>query len=160
LLKKLFWEQIIRIWWCALVGYSGGGQNAKNFVVQRIKEAQSSTSGIIFSNQEQYGCPTFVDDLAQRVLDLMSLKANGIFNVVNTGAASRLEYVQEIVRLLGLGITIVPTNANNFKRIAPVSNNEMAVNWRSECFGLPSMRSWTDALTEYLASNCIKEILI
>ena len=48
--------------------------------------------------------------------------------MVNTGAASRLEYVQAIINAAGLKIRVQATSASSFNRIAQVSNNESALN--------------------------------
>lgn len=146
---------VVRTGWL----FGGERQTMKNFVVRRIQEAQSTTSGMIFSNHQQHGCPTYADDLAQRILHLITLKANGIFNVVNVGSASRFEYVQEIIRIAALNIKVSPIGAGKFKRIAPVSDNEMALNWRSDILGLSPMKSWQEALADYMATDCIKELL-
>jgi dTDP-4-dehydrorhamnose reductase len=138
--------------------FGGDAQAAKNFVAKRILEARMSNSGFIQSNQQQRGCPTFVEDLATRVLDLISLNACGIFNAVNSGSASRFEYVGEIISRAELDVEVRPVAAGDFKRVAPVSDNEMAVNWRADSLGLPTMRAWQDALADYLASDDMKAL--
>jgi dTDP-4-dehydrorhamnose reductase len=140
---------VIRTGWL----FGGNANAAKNFVAKRIHEARESKERIIFSNHQQFGCPTNVDDLAAQVILLIKLRASGVFNAVNAGFASRFEYVTEIVRLAGLAVEVCPVVASNFKRIAPVSNNETAVNWRADSLGLPPMRSWQEALADYLSKN-------
>ncbi len=100
-----------------------------------------------------------VNDLAARVLELITLRASGVFNVVNTGSASRFEYVREIVAQAGLSIEVRPVAARDFKRVAPVSDNEMAINWRADSLGLPPMRVWKDALADYLAGDDMKALI-
>lgn len=140
---------VVRTGWL----FGGNIYATKNFVAKRINEARESKDAIIFSNHQQYGCPTNVDDLAAQVMLLIKLRAAGVFNVVNAGFASRFEYVKEIVRCAGLAVEVRPVAAGDFKRIAPVSDNEMAVNWRADSLGLPLMRSWQDALADYLSRN-------
>jgi dTDP-4-dehydrorhamnose reductase len=143
---------VIRTGWL----FGGNGSEAKNFVAKRIQEALTSQNGFITSNDQQRGCPTFVDDLAVRVMDLINLRAYGVFNVVNLGFASRFEYVTEIIRLAGLNVEVRSAPSEDFKRIAPVSDNEMALNWRADSLGLPPMRSWQCALNDYLTHSGIK----
>lgn len=163
--SKLLGEQaVLAANWCNLVvrtGWLFGGdpRAAKNFVAKRILEAQGSRDGTISSNQQQRGCPTMVDDLAERMLQLIELRARGVFNVVNTGSASRFEYVREIVLGAGLDVEVRPVVARDFKRIAPVSDNEMALNWRSDELGLAAMRSWQSALNDYLATDDIRAFI-
>lgn len=137
---------VVRTGWL----FGGDVHAVKNFVAKRIREAKKSKEGFIFSNSQQRGCPTNVDDLATRILDLIALRATGVFNSVNTGSASRFEYVAEIVRLAGINVGVRPVGAGDFDRVAPVSDNEMAINWRADFLGLPPMRSWQAALADYL----------
>jgi dTDP-4-dehydrorhamnose reductase len=164
-LSKLLGEQrvmmadlsnlIVRTGWL----FGGDAQAAKNFVARRILEARAAKEGFISSNHQQRGCPTLVNDLAARVLDLISLHASGVFNAVNTGSASRYEYVREIVAYAVPQVNVRPVAASDFNRLAPVSDNEMAVNWRADSLGLPPMRSWRDALIDYLATDDMKAVI-
>lgn len=146
---------VIRTGWL----YGGDSLATKNFVVKRILEARASKNGVLFSNQQQRGCPTNVEDLAMRIMELIELKAHGVFNAVNTGSASRFEYVTEIVQRVGINVEVCPLLASDFKRIAPVSDNEMAINWRADSLGLPTMRHWQDALTDYIAKNKMNSLI-
>jgi dTDP-4-dehydrorhamnose reductase len=145
---------VVRTGWL----FGGSAQAPKNFVAKRILEAYSATAGYLSSNHEQRGCPTFVDDLANRLLELITLKARGVFNAVNEGSASRFEYVREIIGQAGMEVEVRPVGATGFNRIAPVSNNEMAINWRASEFGLTPMRSWQLALASYLASINLQQL--
>ena len=87
------------------------------------------------SNQQQVGCPTFMRDVVSRVLAIMNSGHTGIFNCVNTGSASRFDYVSEIVRLSGESVVVQPADAAIFNRRAKVSDNEAAVNWRMTQLG-------------------------
>lgn len=159
--KLLAEKQVLAANWGNLVvrtGWLFGGDAAaaKNFVAKRILEARAATTGFVSSNQEQRGCPTYVLDLAERLFTLIGKNAQGVFNCVNSGSASRFEYVQTIVSEAGLDIEVRPVAAQGFNRIAPVSNNEMAINWRANEMGLAPMRPWQSALQDYLASGEMK----
>lgn len=129
--------------------FGGDTANPKNFVARRIEEAGKS-AGTIHSNSRQRGCPTYSADLAGRILDMIGRRSSGIFNCVNEGHASRLEYVSEIVRLSGLPVVVEPVSADAFQRKAKVSDNEMAVNRKMREAGWAPMRSWQEALADYL----------
>jgi dTDP-4-dehydrorhamnose reductase len=73
--------------------------------------------------------------------------------VVNEGNASRFEYVRAIVELSGSNVLVVPKSAIAFERLAKVSINEMALNWRSGKLGIPSMPDWRTSLEHYIRDN-------
>ena len=145
---------------CNLVlrtGWLFGGDPAspKNFVARRIDEAKAAIAagGIIKSNTEQRGVPCSTRDVAARILLLMEHGAAGLFNCVNTGSASRFDYVRAIINFADLPVEVQPTSAGNFNRKANVSNNEMAVNWKMDNMQLPAMPSWEYSLQDYIQSR-------
>ncbi len=138
-------------------GWLFGGQfnNPKNFVARRLEEAiRARGNGVpLISNDEQRGCPTYTVDLASRMLYFISKGYHGIFNVVNSGSASRFEYIRSIVELAGIDVPIQKAPAAAFKRLAKVSRNEMAFNWRANELGLPELPNWLDRLKDYISEK-------
>lgn len=139
---------IIRTGWL----FGGAAGNPKNFVARRIDEARAAAQGkgYIESNTEQRGVPCFNQDVAARILDLIAADSSGIYNCVNTGSASRYEYVSAIVELSGLLVEVKPSTAAAFNRKAKVSNNEMATNWKMDTLGLAVMPEWRASLAYYI----------
>ena len=119
---------VVRTGWL----FGGNSSQKKNFVWNRIREALVAKKSKlpIFSNNEQFGCPTFSDDLASQLLLLMKGNYTGIFNVVSEGNASRFDYVRSIINIANISVEIKKKPANEFNRKADVSNNEMAENWK------------------------------
>lgn len=139
---------VIRTGWL----FGGSFENPKNFIARRLEEAaKAAVAGqAMFSNSEQRGCPTFTTDVADRLLLLIRERQRGLFNVVNEGNASRLEYVRAIVSAGGRDVPVEPVSAASFNRRAKVSANEMALNWRARELGFPEMPNWQDSLNRYV----------
>lgn len=135
--------------------FGGAFDNPKNFIARRIEEAINAArhGHTLFSNSEQRGCPTFTEDVAERILLLIKERRSGIYNVVNEGNASRQEYVRAIVEAAGLTVPVESADAASFNRRAKVSSNEMAVNWRAQETGLPAMPCWRDSLRRYICQQ-------
>lgn len=136
---------VIRTGWL----FGGSPENPKNFVARRIEEAVRS-DGVIFSNNEQRGNPTYVNDVSECILGLIEDGQHGIFNCVNEGAVSRMAYISKIVELAGLPVEVHPSPACSFKRLAKVSNNETATNLRLYQCGYDAMHDWQTNLEKYL----------
>jgi dTDP-4-dehydrorhamnose reductase len=137
---------VLRVGWL----FGGPPENPKNFVARRIEEARAAGSGPLRSNTQQQGNPSYVGDVAARLLELLALGQGGIFNCVNSGVATRHAYVSAIVALAGLDVPVLPAEATHFQRVAQVSDNEAAVNWRSELAGLAPMPLWRESLVRYI----------
>ena len=92
-------------------------------------------------------------DVARFIMELILKDSNGIYNLVNQGHASRLEYVKTICQLAGLSIDVRPVNLKYFNRVANVSKNEAALNWRANILGLAEMPHWRSSLEKYILAN-------
>jgi dTDP-4-dehydrorhamnose reductase len=133
---------IVRTGWL----FGGDAANPKNFVWKRILEARQTVQ--MASDASQRGVPTNCADLARQILRLIEVGGQGLYNAAAGGAASRYDYVAEIVRLARIECQVVQGPA--FARLAPVSPNETAINWRLDTEGLNLMRHWRDGLAEYV----------
>ena len=75
----------------------------------------------------------------------------GLFNCVNTAEnVSRFDYVEKIVELFNLDCTVEKADKGMFKRVAPVSKNESAINYKLNLMNLNVMRNWDLALNEFV----------
>jgi len=143
---------VIRTGWL----FGGSPRKPKNFVARRLEEATSALQASqteLFANPLQRGNPTFTEDVADRLFEAIGHEESGIFNLVNTGDASRLEYVQAILDAAGLPIRAVPPSVDTgFQRVARVSHNDCALNWRFGALGYAPMPDWKSSLNRYIAT--------
>lgn len=140
---------VIRTGWL----FGGEPSNRKNFVARRIEEAVSAKAEgrVLKSNAQQRGVPSYCDDVAVRILALAKMDARGVFNCVNSGHASRFEYVKAIVDTAGIPVSVELADPRDFNRRAPVSDNEMAENFRMMQAGMAPMPAWQDSLASYVS---------
>ena len=133
-------------------GWLFGGQpgHAKNFVHQRVLEAQRAS--VVRSVADRFGSPTFVDDVSQTIHQLLDTGLYGVYHVANEGMASRFDYVRSIVTGFGLDTPVVPCSAKDFPRIAPVPVSEALLSYTLEWAGIDPLRPWQDALGEHLTA--------
>lgn len=140
---------ILRTGWL----YGGDISLKKNFVYKRYLEANNKK--LLYSNNKQIGNPTYVIDLVKQIDLLIDKNITGLFNCVNSAHnVSRFDYVSEIVNLFDLDCIVESKDASHFKRVAPVSNNESAINLNLNNLGLNIMRDWKVSLKEYI--NTVK----
>jgi dTDP-4-dehydrorhamnose reductase len=136
---------IIRTGWL----FGGEVQHAQNFVYKRYVEAKSRN--IMHSDNSQIGNPTYIRDLIKQINTLIENNQYGIFNCVNKAKnISRYDYVKKIVELFELDCRVIIGTKDMFKRIAEVSKNESAENYKLELIELNVMNEWDQALREYI----------
>jgi dTDP-4-dehydrorhamnose reductase len=143
---------IVRTGWL----FGGNKTQPKNFVYKRYLEVAKSS--IMRANSAQMGNPTLVDDVVKQILCLLEKGCFGIYNCVSGGFTSRYEYVKKIVELFGLDCLVEAARDGEFKRVAPVSSNEAAINFKLNLIGLNIMPHWEESLTQYI--NILKKELL
>ena len=136
---------ILRTGWL----YGGDKAHNKNFVYKRFLEA--STNDIIYSDNSQIGNPTYVNDFVKQIEILIQNNQYGVFNCVNKAInTSRYDYVKKIVELFGIQCKVDIASKDMFTRIAPVSHNESAQNYKLELLELNIMGDWEVSLAKYI----------
>lgn len=125
------------------------GRGGRHFV-GAIREQIESGARRLRVVADQVGSPTFCDDLASAVLDLLALGATGTVHAVNSGVTSWHGFACEIARLLGSSVPVEPVSTEEFPRPAHRPAYSVLDTGRlSSLLGRP-MPSWQDALARYL----------
>jgi len=136
---------ILRTGWI----FGSSALNKKNFVYQRYMEAKNND--LIHSDDSQIGNPTYALDLVGQIKILINANQFGTYNCVNhADCVSRYDYVKKIVELFALDCRVEIAPEGAFKRRAPVSNNESALNYKLGLLGIDCMGDWDDALQRYI----------
>ena len=151
LLSEKYISKVISNHLIIRTGWLFGGGIASNDFISKIFNCINDQK--IKSNTQQIGTPTYIKDVADRLLMLIKNDEIGIFNVVNEGCASRYSYVHKIVELFESSVEVHPVDAKDFNRVAPVSNNESAENLKMRIAGYPKMARWTMALEDYIIAT-------
>ncbi|MCX7894891.1 MAG: dTDP-4-dehydrorhamnose reductase [Thermoanaerobaculum sp.] len=101
---------------------------------------------------DQTGKPTYAEDLAEALVRLVTLGAQGLLHVANAGVTTWAGFAEEIVRQLGLSLPVVPITTPQAGRPAPRPAYSVLDTSRFEklCGPLPT---WQDALSRYLRAH-------
>lgn len=121
------------------------GPHGKNFVDTMIELAKTKDHLKVVSDQR--GCPTYTKDLAEFILSLLDdAYPFGIYHGVNAGNASWFEFAQKIFEYTpSIAVVVKPISSAEFPRRA----KRPACSILQQTKG-PAMRSWQDALAEYV----------
>jgi dTDP-4-dehydrorhamnose reductase len=103
---------------------------------------------------------TYVQDLVSRVIDVISRGRYGTYHIVNSGVCSYYDFARETGRLMGM------LDSDLEHRIEQVTLSELQLYadrprytpmrcLLSEKLGLPLMRHWKEALSEYVQSEVV-----
>ena len=103
---------------------------------------------------DQVGCPTFVDDLAIGLLQLIEAKATGVFHLTNADPVSWFAFAKEVAQSEGYDpkrVLAISTSALAPPRPAPRPVNSVLANQSFVDAGFSLLRSHRLALAEALA---------
>ena len=138
LLNKFY---IIRTSW--LYGYHG-----PNFVTTMLNLAKK-TKNINVVN-DQIGSPTYTVDLANAIALLIKKPTYGIYHVTNSENCSWYDFAAEIFKQSKVDVNLKPVTTEEFPRHAPRPKYSVLENYNWNMEGYPRMRSYKEALTDYL----------
>lgn len=97
---------------------------------------------------EEYSNPTYTPDLARQTKYIVENKLLfGIYHAVNEGACTWYEFAKEIFKIKNIDVKLVPVGSDKFPRLAKRPNYSSLINTK-----LPKLRSWQEALRDYLSN--------
>jgi len=126
--------------------FGGAPEQPRNFVWRRLEEACARPD--IVADGHQRGCPTWVADVARQIVETRKTGLGGIVNLVAHGSATRADYIARIVAAAHLPCKVLPGPA--FRRRAPVSANETALNCRLAEHDVDIMPTWEEGVDAYV----------
>ncbi len=132
---------------CKLFGQPGISSQAKKSFVD-IMVHLAKTKDHIDVVDAEYASPTYTLDLAAQTKVLLEGEyAPGIYHITNTGGCTWYEFAVEIIKQIRATIPVNPVGPEAFPRTAKRPMYSVLLNTK-----LPIMRSWQDALHEYLGT--------
>lgn len=142
-------EHLMQRFYIARVSWLYGKQG-DSFIHKIVRAADAKGSlGVV---ADEIATPTYAEDFAAALLQLMQTGLYGWYHLPNEGECSRYEYAQEIMRLTGRShIPLTPTRLADYTRPAPTPPYSTIKNNAGAQAGI-IMRPWQDALADYLTS--------
>lgn len=138
----------------------GGGKKDKKFVA-KIARLIFEGKNTIRAVDDKLGSPTYGKDLLAGIRRLLDTEYYGLYHMVNKGCCSRYEVALKIRDALQRpDVGVVPVPSAYFPLPAPRARSEAMRNFKLELLGLDQMRSWEDALQEYIASELVPALSI
>lgn len=128
------------------------GLHGKNFVKTILKKARET--GRISVVADQYGSPTFANDLAGALLQLAQTDQHGTYHCTNAGVCSWFELASAAVDIAGIPCAKVAITTEEYRRRFPQSARRPMYSALDNTkiagvLGKP-LRPWRDALEEFI----------
>ncbi len=132
------------------------GRHGRNFVKTILKRAREK--GHLRVVIDQIGSPTYTRDLGRKLTELIQQEAGyGIYHITNSGVCSWCDFARRILVEVGMhDIVIEPISTGESGRVARRPANSVLENRALRIEGLEPLRSWEEALSEYLIHSNIE----
>jgi dTDP-4-dehydrorhamnose reductase len=131
-----------------LYGLHGSASKGGNFVTRMVTRAQAQ--GALTVVADQLLTPTYTADLAAGILAAVDAGVTGTLHITNSGATSWHGFTEAIMELAGVDATVEPSTTTIAPGGADRPLNGVLRSSVSKRAGLPEMRPWRTALTDYL----------
>lgn len=119
-----------------------------NFVTRMLQLGDERGSLTVVD--DEISNPTYAQDLAVALLELIQTEAFGVYHLMNEGPASRYEFTREILRLGGRNqVELKPGKLADFKRATPPLRYTALKNFCAGELGI-RLRPWQAAVAAYM----------
>ena len=119
----------------------------KNFVNALLQTAETETEAAIPT--DQFGSPTSAKDLARIILHLIQTNEYGTYHATCKGKCSRYEFAEEILKLSGKKLKLIPALAADVPTAARPAYAVLD-NFILRIIDVYDMPPWQESLKEYL----------
>jgi dTDP-4-dehydrorhamnose reductase len=128
------------------------GAGGECFPKNVLKLAASQSSLNIVS--DEIGSPTYVDDLAAAIADIVQFPTFGTYHVANSGECSWYEFAEAILREAGIkSVAVNPISSAEWNSPAMRPAYSALQSELREIQGKPPLRTWKAALSDCLAKD-------
>ena len=131
-----------------LYGLHGSASKGGNFVTRMIARAREQ--GALTVVADQLLTPTFTSDLAAGIVTAVDAELTGVLHLTNSGATSWHGFTDAIMQLAGVDVPVEPSTTVIAPGAADRPLNGLLRSPAWERAGLAPLRSWRDALADYL----------
>ncbi|MFQ6103890.1 MAG: SDR family oxidoreductase, partial [Candidatus Glassbacteria bacterium] len=127
----------------------GGGSLDKKFV-RKIIELSHKEKELKVVN-DKFGSPTYTIDLSKGIAELLEWGRYGKYHMANEGYCSRYELAKKILSIAGNKFCKVQAvSSEEFPLVAPRPRMEAISNYNLMLMKKRIMRSWEEALEDYI----------
>ena len=131
-------------------GLYGTATSRKGWTFPELMINKARSEGAVRVVTDQVLSPTFTKDLAEKTKELIEHDAAGLFHLTNAGECSWFEFAREAFDIAGVEAEMEPVDSAQFKQRARRPPYSALDTTRLEAVGLGPMRSWKEALNDYL----------
>jgi len=130
------------------------GVNGHNFVKTMLRLGKEREQITVVN--DQVGSPTYTEDLAALLCDMLQTGKYGIYHATNEGFCSWFQFAQESMRLAGLPCRVIPVTTEAYEaRAKRPLNSRLSKRSLTEA-GFSLLPTWQSALERHITALIAK----
>jgi len=133
---------------------SAGQKPTGNFPLTMLKLAATHPQLRVVN--DQIGTPSYTPDLAKVLWQLLRTRNSGLFHLSNSGEVAFDEYARTIFKISGIDCEVTGISSADYNAPAKRPLYSTLSNAKIQNLGIEPLRSWREALEEYLQNNYLK----
>jgi dTDP-4-dehydrorhamnose reductase len=152
-LARSAYEQAVDRLWVVRTAWLFGppGNDFPTRILRRAEQLAPGEALAVVTDER--GSPTFSQDVAPALLDLLAQAPGGVYHLAGAGSASRYELAQRVVERCRPATQLKQISGRDFVRASTPPAWAVLDCSRAARFGV-RLRPWTAALADYLAAIC------
>ena len=131
-----------------LFGAAGSSGKGGNFVETILKLAREGDELKVVN--DQVFSPTYTKDLAKKIAQLITTEYFGTFHITNKDSCSWYQFTKEILALKGMTTHVISVTSDQYHQNAKRPRFSVLNNYHLRLLGMDDMRSWQEALRDYM----------
>lgn len=139
ILQKYF---IVRISWVF-------GEHGNNFVKTMLRLGKTRKEISVVA--DQFGAPTYTADLAPLLCDMILTEKYGTYHACNSGCCSWAEFAQEIFKIEGMDVKVIPIKTEEYPVQARRPKNSRMSTYVLAKNGFGILEDWKTAVETYFS---------
>jgi len=124
------------------------GEHRNHFVDYVINGINNGNE--IIAVKDMVSSPTYSLDVAEQIKKLVHINQTGVFHACNKGYCSRLELVEEIMKVMKKSANLAVVNQSQWKKPAKRPVFSALRNYHMALINEDDMAGWRDALKRYI----------
>ena len=124
------------------------GINGHNFVKTMLRLGKEKDELRVVA--DQFGSPTYTDDLAVLICSMIKTDKYGIYHATNEGFCSWCDFAVAIMAKAGLKAKVVPVGSEEYPTRAVRPHNSRLSKVKLDHNGFKRLPTWEDALERYI----------
>jgi len=130
-----------------------GATKRRGATFPEVMLAKAAAGGPIRVVDDQTVAPTYVPELAEKMIELLRAGARGIVHLSNSGGCTWYEFACEIFRQAGLSPDLAPISSEEFGAAATRPAYSVMTSKRLPELGIEPMSPWQDGVCAWLAGE-------